>query len=74
MKDLIEALTILLKYVKEDAYAANYPTNCSHDVMWFNVDPSLVSDEDKERLEELGLTVGNGDYEGGFYSYKYGSC
>lgn len=74
MKDLIEALTILSKYVEDDSYQSNYPTNCSHDVMWFNVDPALVSDEDKKRLEELDLNVGDGDFEGGFYSYKFGSC
>lgn len=74
MKEVIEALTILSRYVEDDSYQANYPLNCSHDLLWVNVSPDLVSDADKARLEELGFHVGEGDTEGGFYSFKYASC
>ncbi len=67
MDDLIEALTILRKYDNR-----KFPTNCDHDVLWVNVDPSLVSDEDKERLDHLGFFVDNG--ADGFMSYRFGSC
>lgn len=73
MKDLIEALTIFLRYVEEGSYEANYPTNCSHDTLWVNVDPSLVSDKDKKRLDELGFFVSEED-DRGFTSFRFGSC
>jgi hypothetical protein len=68
MKDLIEALTILLKY--GDPYA---PTHCEHDVLhvYCGVDPALVSDADRTRLDELSFTPSD---EGGFYSFRFGSC
>lgn len=70
MKDLIEALQIFLKYTD-----SKYPTNCSHDMLWVNVDPELVSDEDKARLDELGFFVSEDyDYAEGFCSFRYGSC
>lgn len=72
MTDLIEALQIFLKY-----WDPVCPFNCSHDVLYVNIDPKLVTDEkDLARLEELGFFSGEGssDYEGGFYSYRYGSC
>lgn len=71
MKDLIEALQIFLKYSQTD-----YPTHCEHDVLFVDCDPELVSIEDKERLEELGFHdgCGSGEFEHGFYSYKFGSC
>ncbi len=68
MNDLIEALQIFLKY--GDPYA---PFNCDHDVLWVNIDPDLVSDEDKARLDELSFFIGE-EYEGGFTSFRYGSC
>jgi hypothetical protein len=71
MKDLIEALTIFLKYVDDDPYA---PTHCEHDVLYVpTVDFAKVSDEDKKRLDELGFTENTDGIEG-FMSYRFGSC
>lgn len=71
MKDLIEALTILLKY---DNPA--YPTHCEHDVLTVMIDPAVVSDEDKARLEELGFHPGAEDDWASecFQSYRFGSA
>lgn len=66
MKELIEALTIFLKY--GDPYA---PTTCEHDVLYVCIDPGIISDEDKTRLAELSFEQ-NG--EDGFQSYRFGSC
>lgn len=66
MSELIEALQILLKYDDPD-----YPTHCEHDVLHVAVDPELVSDEDKNRLDELGFF--EDEFEG-FSSYKFGNC
>lgn len=68
MKELIEALQIFLKYGNRD-----YPTNCSHDYLWVNVDVKKVSDEDLKRLDELGFFPDEEIGEG-FGSFKYGSC
>lgn len=66
MKDLIKALEIFLKY-DEGA-----ETHCEHDVMYALVDPSTVSDEDKETLGELGFYVA---YDtDGFESVRHGSA
>lgn len=65
MKDLIEALTILSNYSNEE-----YPTWCSHDIFGVAVNSRSVSEEDKKRLGELGFF----EHEGGFASYKFGSC
>ena len=52
MKDLIEALQILLKYGNPD-----FPTHCEHDVMVIcGIYPNDVSDEDKEKLDKLGFS------------------
>lgn len=67
MDDLIKALQILRKYGKPD-----YPTNCSHDELYVDIDASLVSKEDLKTLEELGFDPSSdGD---GFSSFKFGSC
>ena len=66
MEDLIKALQIFLKYENK-----MYPTYCEHDVLYVDIDPSIVSDEDKETLDELGFFV---DEENDcFASFKYGS-
>jgi hypothetical protein len=67
MKDLIEALQIFLKYGNPD-----YPTHCEHDILTVCVDPSIVSAEDKAKLETLGFHVGEDDES--FYSFKFGSA
>ena len=68
MKDLIKALEIFLKYSKGD-YA---PLHCEHDILYVcdGIDPDSVSEEDKKELDELGFHK----EEGGFVSYRYGSC
>ena len=72
MSDLIEALTIMLKYADKSR-----PTHCEHDVMTVDLDPALVSDQDKVRLKQLGFYHGPHEVAGGdpcFYSYCFGSC
>ena len=66
MEDLIKALQIFLKYGNP-----RNPTTCDHDVLYVNIDPSLVSDEDKVKLNVLGFFKSEYD---GFQSYRYGSC
>lgn len=68
MSDLIKALQIFLKY--GDPYS---PLNCAHDEVWVNIDPELVSDEDKYDLDQLSFFVSEED-AGGFKSYRFGSC
>ena len=65
MKDLIEALTIFLKYGDP-----HYPTHCEHDELFVMVDPSVVSSEDANRLHELGFNEG----EYAFTSFRFGSA
>lgn len=68
MKDLIAALTILLKYGDP-----KYPTNCSHDelaIVGISVDD--VSAEDKKILAGLGFHVN--EEEEYFYSFRFGSA
>lgn len=67
MKKLIEALTILSKYTDTE-----WPTHCEHDVLTVDVDPKIVSEEDKAKLYELSFFPT--EDEDGFMSYKYGSC
>ncbi len=70
MSDLIKALQILLKYGDPE-----YPTHCEHDILIIvGIDPSQVSDQDKNTLRELGFNSGNQNGELCFYSYKYGSA
>ncbi len=48
MKDLIEALTILSKYLTDDEYFYNRPTSCEHEELYVSVDNSKISKEDME--------------------------
>lgn len=67
MEDLIKALHIFLMYGNP-----RNPTNCSHDELIVAIDPAIVSDEDKKKLEELGF---EDDPElDCFRSYRFGSC
>lgn len=74
MKDLIEALTIFLKYVEPDSYQSKFPTHCEHDIMYINcsTEPNDMADEDAARLGELGFDYSEDNY--GWYSYAFGSC
>ena len=68
MKELIEALQIMLKYGD-----VPFPTHCEHDELrvYPAVSPSEFSPEDLARLDELSFTP---DSEEGFISFRYGSC
>ena len=69
MKDLIEALIILAKYMDSEQ---KWPTHCEHDVLYVcHIDEEDVSEEDTKRLDELGFHPSE---EGGFQSYRFGSC
>lgn len=67
LQELIEALQIFAKYPHE-----KYSTGAGHDVFYVNVDPKIVSDEDKIKLEELGFFTGEqADDEDWFYTYHH---
>lgn len=68
MDKLIEALQIFLKYGNP-----KYPTYCEHDVLRIcEIDPEAVSEDDKQRLDELGFFVS--EEEGCFLSFRFGSA
>ncbi len=70
MKDLIEALTIMLKYGNPE-----HPTHCEHDQLTIcGIDPRKVSKEDKARLKELSFDVTKQYGEPQFYSFRFGSA
>jgi hypothetical protein len=70
MKELIEALTILAKYMDAEE---KWPTHCEHDVLYVcNIESEDVSEEDMNRLDELGFIPD--EDEGGFMSFRFGSC
>lgn len=87
MEDLIKALLIFQKYIKPDDLAYEYPTACEHDELCVNVNPDIVSVEDKTTLYKLGFFPS--EYEGDsddyiaptepemegdyFMSYRFGS-
>lgn len=70
MKDLIESLTILEKYAKED----RFPTACEHNQFYVNsgIELDKVSKEDLNRLYELDWFWC--DESECFSSYRFGSC
>jgi hypothetical protein len=71
MNELIEALTILSKYLTEKDYAYMYPTSCYDGEMRVGVSPNVVSTQDIIKLQELGFQP---DYHwDNFVSIKYGS-
>jgi len=67
MEDLIKALQIFLKYGNP-----KYPTSCGHNVLYVDIDPKKVSDEDKKELERLGFESENCDNPNEFFSFRYG--
>jgi len=67
MEDLIKALQIFLKYGNP-----KYPTTCEHDSLYVDIDPNIVSKEDKQTLEALGFFPE--DEDGMFMSFRFGSC
>lgn len=68
MTDLIEALTIFLKYIPSGAS----PVTCEHDVMYVCVNPEHVTYSDILRLEELSFHASTTDQN--FRSFRFGSC
>lgn len=68
MKELIEAFQIFNKYTDDEECI-----QCDHDIMYVAIPCEFVSEEDKNRLEELGFHADEEDL-GTFYSFKYGSC
>jgi hypothetical protein len=67
VKDLLEALTIFMKYIPDD----EYPTSCDHDVLYVLCHPNLVSPEDEARLRELSFVI-DLDTGEGFLSFRFG--
>jgi hypothetical protein len=70
LDQLIAAFQIFKKYIRHGN--KSHPTCCDHDKLMVMVDPILVSEEDKETLEELGFNPNLEDSN--FYSYRFGSC
>lgn len=64
---LIEAFQIFRKY--SNSYS---PTHCEHDELRVMIDPAIVSQEDKKKLEGRGFMVADG--EPCFISYRFGSA
>jgi len=67
MKDLIEALSIFLKYGNP-----HNPTHCEHDELTVDIDPKGVSAQDINRLDTLGFFAD--EQEPHFTSFRFGSC
>lgn len=67
MSDLIQALQIFLKYGDP-----RWPTHCEHDELIVDIDPDMVSEEDKAELDKLGFFHISGEEY--FTSYRFGSC
>jgi hypothetical protein len=64
---IIQALMIFRKYGNP-----TYPFHCEHDTLYIiDIDPKEVSNEDKEKLDNLGFFAGEEDC---FVSYRYGSA
>lgn len=69
LHELIEALTIFLKYKNPKR-----PTHCEHDVLSImEVTKEEVSEEDTKRLEQLGFFWAEGEHDC-WISYRYGSA
>lgn len=53
LSNLIKALKIFLKYGD-----CEYPIHCERDILFIlEINPNIVSDEDKDILEQLGFYV-----------------
>ena len=68
LTDFAEAILIFKKYGD-----SHNPFHCEHDELWVCVcSPDAVSEEDRERLDELGFFVDEGDES--IKSFRFGSC
>lgn len=68
-KDLREALKIFEKYADEGD--KNWPTEGGYDKFYVHIEPHKVSEEDKERLDELGF-IPDTEYGESFISHRFG--
>ena len=68
MDDLIEALNIFSKYMTQEQL--KFPTWCTHDELNICCDDAGMLRKDILRLEELGFHT----CDGGFESFRFGSC
>ena len=68
MEDLIRALNIFLKYGNPHC-----PFHCEHDILYVDIDPGVVSEDDIKELDGLGFFPST-EHPEGFNSYRYGSC
>lgn len=73
MQDLIEALTILKKYLikQADAYLYKYPTKCKNGKLLVCVKYININKQDLERLEDLGFEPD--EFTGYMVSYRFGT-
>lgn len=70
MKDLIEALTILGKYIEPDD---EWPTCCEHDELYVKgPPPSEMRDGDADRLRALDFVYA--EKANMWRSFRFGSC
>ena len=61
MEELIRALNILSKYMKDD-YHRDFPTHCEHDVLYVcGVDLNKMDADAVRELVELGFNPGSDD-------------
>lgn len=67
MDDLIEALQIMRKYANP-----KFPFHCEHDCLYVDINSEGFSQEDLDRLDEIGFFVDEDD--GCFRSFTFGSC
>lgn len=68
MKNLIEALTIFVKYQDREC-----PTHCEHDVLYImGITRDEVSENDRARLDQLGFIWSESD--DCWISFEYGSA
>lgn len=60
MKDLIEALQILLTLIPEDSFHQNYPTHCEHDILYvYGIDWNKAKFNDVHKIIKFGFYPGN---------------
>lgn len=66
--EMAKACQIFSKYSD-----SSFPFHCQRDkLIVCGVEPDEVTEEDKERLEELGFKVQ--ERPSAFYSFRFGSC
>lgn len=69
MEDLIKALNIFVKYGNP-----RNPFHCEHDYLYVDIPFEQVSEEDIAELNKLGFHADDQYGNGGFGSFRYGSC